>query len=290
MTFLASLIRFVAKLSRGICNFFNRVSRFLNGLLPAVLSPRQLNTFTQEFYADYYSKESPVMTPWPRDYVLEPWETQIFDRYQINSGKMLVLGSGEGRESIAIARKGVTVVGVESNGSAVPHAFRFARSTGVPAHFLQGSFLELPFLAKSFEFILLTDVMYSAMPDPSARQDWLISLQHLLKPNGLVVLSFGTEQQPTPRLKKICARFNAWLVKLPGANRTYTLGDEYAFGHFMHFFQNQEEIQQELLAARVTILELDWNEGYAVVTYPSTSNPPLRNLGFDRQPKAKAVS
>ena len=58
---------------------------------------------------------------------------------------MLVLGSGLGRESLAIAQRGVTVVGVDTNDLAVRTAVQFAGTMGARAHFSIASFLELPF-------------------------------------------------------------------------------------------------------------------------------------------------
>jgi ubiquinone/menaquinone biosynthesis C-methylase UbiE len=144
---------------------------------------------------------------------------------------------------------------------------------GIRAHFSVASFLELPFASASFDFVLLTDVMYSAIPDASARQTWLTGLRHVLKPNGRVILSFASEREHAPRLKLICSLLNAVLVKLPGANKAYRRGDAYAYGHFMHFFQNEDEIRNELLGARVTIQELNWAHRFAVVTHSPSHNP-----------------
>ncbi len=273
MRLLGSLIRLVAKISQAISVFFNRVSRLLDGLVPAVLPPSQLNALTRESYVDYYSKESTKEDLRQKGDALEQWETQVFNMYHVDAGRMLVLGSGLGRESIAIAQRGVTVVGVDTNDLAVRTAVQSARTMGVRAHFSLASFLELPFASASFDFVLLTDVMYSAIPDASARQTWLTGLRHVLKPNGLVILSFESEREPASRLKPICGRLNAVLVKLPGMNKAYRSGDTYAYGHFMHFFQDEREIRNELLGAHVAIQELNWAHGFAVVTHSPSLNP-----------------
>ncbi len=275
MRLLGSLIRLVAKLSQAISQFFNRVSRLLDGLLPALLSPGQLNRLTREYYTDYYSKGSTKEALRQKGSELEQWEAQVFTRYHVDSGRMLVLGSGDGRESIPIARRGVTVVGVDTDEIAVRTALRSARVSGVPAHFSQASFLKLPFMSESFDYVLLTNVMYSAIPDASVRQTWLTSLRYLLKPNGVVILSFEIKREPVSRLKPICARLNEVLVKFPGANKAYRSGDAYVYGHFMHFFQDESEVRNELLGAQVAIQELDWAHGFAVVRHSPSINPQL---------------
>ena len=271
MRLLGSLIRLLATISQAISVFFDRVSRLFNGLMPSLLSPAQLNALTKEAYVGYYSKEYTTQALEQKNSELVQWENQVFNMYHVDTGRMLVLGSGLGRESIAIAQRGVTVVGVDTNYRAVRTAVQFARTKGVQAHFSVASFLELPFAGANFDFVLLTDVMYSAIPDPSVRQTWLTGLRHILKPNGLVILSFEARQEPT-RLKPIYGRLNAVLVKLPGANKAYRSGDAYTHGHFIHFFQNEDEVRNELLGARVTIQELNWAQGFAVVTHSPSLN------------------
>lgn len=273
MRLLASLIRLVATLSQAISQIFNRISRLLNGLLPALLSPCQLNALTREFYADHYTKESIKEALRPGDNGLVQWELEISNRYHLDSGRMLVLASGQGRESIAISRRGVTVIGLDTDEHAVRTARRSAGSVGVPAQFVRASFLELPFASTSFDFVLLSDVMYSAIPDLSARQAWLADLRRLLRPNGLAILSFEVEQQPTSRLTPICARLNEVLVKFPGANKTYRRGDAYVYGHFIHCFQDENEIRNELLGAGITIQELNWAHQFAVVKHSPSISP-----------------
>ncbi len=274
MHLLGSLIHLLAKISRAISVFFDRVSRLFGGLVPTLLPPSQLNALTRKSYADHYSKKYTSAALEQQNSELEQWETQVFNMYHVDSGSMLVLGSGHGRESIAIAQRGVTVAGVDTNYLAVRTAVQFARTIGVRAHFFVASFLELPFASASFDFVLLTNVMYSAIPDASARKTWLTGLRHVLKPNGRVILSFASEREHASRLKPICGRLNAVLVKFTGANKAYRKGDAYAYGHFMHFFQNEDEIRNELLGARVTIQELNWAHRFAVVTHSPSHNPP----------------
>ena len=273
MRLLGSPIRLFANISQALSVFFNRVSRLLEGLVPAVLPPSQLNALTRESYVDYYSKVSTKEDLPQKGDELEQWETQVFNTHHVDAGRMLVLGSGLGRESLAIAQRGVTVVGVDTNDLAVRTAVQFAGRMGARAHFSIASFLELPFASGSFDFVLLTDVMYSAIPDASARQTWLTGLRHVLKPNGLVILSFEAEREPASRLTPICGRLNAMLVKLPGANKAYQRGDAYAYGHFIHFFQDEREIRNELLDAHVAIQELSWDHGYAVVRHFPSIHP-----------------
>jgi hypothetical protein len=93
MRLLGSLIRLLAKISRAISVFFDRVSRFFDGLSPTLLPPSQLNALIRKSYVDYYSNEYTSAVLEQQNSQLEQWETQVFNRYYVDSGRMLVLGS-----------------------------------------------------------------------------------------------------------------------------------------------------------------------------------------------------
>ena len=224
---------------------FDRLASFLDGFLPVIFSPGQLSARVRTHYHSPYAEIARRATlDWKKDCRLEPMETEIFDRHHIHFGKMLVLGSGWGREAIAVAQRGVAVVGMDTDFTAVRTARELARAAGVSARFHQANFLELPYASSSFDFVLMSHNMYSAISGVSQRQAWLADLGRLLKPNGLVML--------------------------PGTNATYQPGDDCMGGHFIHWFKDVGEIRKELEGAGVTILEINW-EGMAVVTHSRAS-------------------
>ena len=77
-----------------------RIGYLFEGLLPALLSPQQLTDHLNRYYLQsYYSDE------WDSDrtgrdlshlFNLEPWESEVCERYDFTSKKILVLGSGWG--------------------------------------------------------------------------------------------------------------------------------------------------------------------------------------------------
>ena len=259
-------ILLLARRFQAVGSLFSRFSDLFNGLLPALFSPPELTRLIQKHYARLYS-DGFVKEPHDLIDYLERWETEVLDRYKITSGRMLVLGSGLGRESIPIARMGVSVVGVEADPTAVRIAQQMTRPLKVPARYLQADFLQLPNRSGCFDFVLLSQRMYSAIPGRSQRLTLLTDLSRLLKPNGLVILSFFRKQAEVPRLKTICSRLNAILARLPGANMAYQPGDECDAEHFLHRFQDEEEIRRELSGAGGFIQELDWIRGFAVLTF-----------------------
>ena len=272
MTLIGNLVKLLARSFKVMGDFFDRLSSLLNGLLPVLLSPRQISSLVKDHYQAVYT-ETRLKTDldWKEDCCLEPIETEILDRYHVNSGKMLVLGSGWGREAIAIARRGVAVVGMDTNFAAVHTAQELATAAGVSARFHQANLLKLPYARSSFDFVLLSSIMYSAIPSVSQRHAWLADLGRLLKPNGLVILSFLPERPPVSRLRRLSTSLNTALVKLPGTNRAYQPGDDWVGGHFVHWFKDLDEIRKELEGPGLTLLEINWDKGMAVATYSRAS-------------------
>ena len=262
-------IRILARGLDCIGLIFTGLANLLWELLPAVLPPDQLARHVQTRYETLYIHQMVPTHEEMEDDNLEAWEMDVLNRYRINSGRMLAMGTGWGREALAIARRGVTVVGVETNPVAVRASQRFARQAGIPAHFHRADLAALPYADASFDFALLATTMYSAIPGTEGRQAWLGRLSRLLRAGGLVMLSYERELPPPSRTRAISRPLNALLHRLPGANRDYRSGDSYSAEHYMHVFQSEEEIRTELTGAGAAIRELRWTRGYAVVSFPA---------------------
>lgn len=262
------LIYLFAQCLESVGSLFRLSAGLLNGFLPVFLTPARLTQLTQKCYCKTYTEEFSARIQIFDEQNLAPWETDILDRHNIRSGRMLVLGAGSGRETIAIARRGLEVIGVESNDMAVRAASSLAKRLGVRAHFHQADFLHLPYGPASFDYVLLSSIMYSAIPGMSLRQTWLNNLLRLLLPTSLVILSFETRHAPRSRLGMVRIRLNQILAKLPGANSAYQIGDNCSSEHFLHEFQNEEEIRRELVGTGLVIMELNWPRGFAILTHP----------------------
>jgi len=247
-----------------------RLANLFSGLLPALLTSAQLSTRVIRNYQTAYETEPLAYDR--GDEMLDPWEAVVVERYQIRSGRMLVMGSGWGREALALARKGLTVVGIDTSFLAITTAQARARETGIPAHFHQASFLDLPYKPHSFDYVLLSSSMYSTIPGRSGRQSWLRTLRRQLKPDGHAILSFALELSPRTGFKTARTSLSIAVSKLPGANPAYQPGDESLAGHFMHLFQTEDELRTELAEAGATIHDLNPARGYVVLTFDEAAN------------------
>ena len=275
--FLGHLVRRLAKALQLVGSYFSRLGDLLDGLLPALLPPAELSRLTREQYLPGYtarhSNAIDLDSLYLEEEALDVWERQTFERYCLRKGRMLVMGAGMGRETIGIAQRGLSVVGIDSSFDALRFARRLAETRGASVRLQQGDYLALPYAAGSFDYALLSSIMYSAIPGRAGRQAWLGDLARILTPGGLALLSFLPQRNTSGRVRALCRRLNRLLVKLPGANRDYQPGDDCTMVHFLHTFQNEEEIRIELTGGGAIIRELAWNRGYAVVTFPAQSQP-----------------
>ena len=268
MAIIGHLIRLLARGLKWIGDLYRRLADLFNGVLPVLLSSAQLTELTRNHYRALYSEQFASVALTVGEPYLEPWETEVLDRNKIHSGRMLVLGAGCGRESLALSRRGITVIGVDANEVAIRVASQSAKTLNLQVRFQQADFLALPYRGSSFDYILLSSTMYSMVADAARRQAWLQDLGRLLKPDGLLLLSFLPEHHPVSRRKLVSARLNALLLRLGAANRPFQRGDDYESGHFMHAFQDEGEIRREFIGAGILIRELNWTGGFAVLSYP----------------------
>ena len=273
MTTLACSIHFFAKILDRVGRVFFRLGNLLESFLPALLKPLQMNTLLTRYYAGcYYDRDwmynEGVLEEMGLEF--ESWEVDVCRRYGIDSGRMVVMGCGWGRESVLIAERKVDVVGLDRHAGVLNTARRLAKERKVPAQFLQADLLALPHAPKCFDFALLASTMYSAIPSLKQRQAWLRDLRRILKPEGLVIFSFHVAQTKLSRLDRLAAKLNGWLLRLPGANLDYQDGDVFQAGHFFHLFRGEDELRGELEGAGAVIRELNWIQQYAVISYPAT--------------------
>lgn len=271
MRIVIFFIKIFDRLSTRIITLLFGLQQLLTNLLPALAPPAELSELIQAHYAHtyrnapyHYPADSPIWT-------LEPWEEEVLTHHMRGSGTVLVLGTGVGRESIAIAQKGYRVVGLDIHVNALRWAQQRANTKDTQVWFLQASFLAIPAMPACMDYILLPSVMYSAIPGRQERQTWLRSIQTYLKPQGHAILNFMVLREAETRIQRLTQCLARWLIQLPGANKSYQPGDACSQGHFLHLFATEEEVRSELSETGATILALDWHKGYAVVAWPPSS-------------------
>jgi len=268
MEFIGTLALLLARGFQWSAELCSQCAHFFHGLLPVLLPPARLTALVKAYYRNVYrTRLAPPVLDTP-DYDLNTWETGLLSRRGIRTGTLLIVGSGWGLEAAASASRGLTVVGMDADPGAVRLSTRLAQAHGLPAYFHQADFLAPPYVPESFEAIVVPGNMYSATPGTARRRSWLSQLGLLLKPDGLLILSFIPEGAGSSRLRAALVRLNILLARLPGTNHDYQPGDRCQWGHFQHAFQDEEELRTELTDAGAIVRELDWARCYVVLGFP----------------------
>jgi len=137
----ARLIIVLVRICEKMAGLLFRIQQLLTGMLPVLLSPTVLTELIRDHYDDNYKNVAAHSPETCYKWALESWEEDVLARHKITSGTILVLGAGVGRESIALAQRGFTVVGLDINRESLGVAsqqaspretFHFPTSSGHP--------------------------------------------------------------------------------------------------------------------------------------------------------------
>ncbi len=273
MYILILCIRIFDSISTRIITFLFRIQQLLTGVLPAVASPDELTRYLQTHYGHTYHNAQAQYPEYSPIWALEPWEEDVLTHHMSSPGTVLVLGTGVGRESIAIAQQGYRVVGLELHFDALHWAIQRATARGASVWFVQASFLAIPVTPASVDYILLPSVMYSAIPGKRQRQTWLRNLRTFLRPHGRAILNFMVDREPETTTQRLTLALARHIMKLPGANKSYQPGDTCHQSHFLHIFRTEEELRSEVTETGATIHALNWASGYVVLGWPTSVDP-----------------
>lgn len=266
MQLLAVIVTGCAKLVGALVGWLAQVHMFLYGILPALLPPDRLGTLMRRYYDMSYEQAGTRIPLTAYSWSLEAWEERMLAQHLSRPDTILILGAGLGRESLALAQRGYRVIGLDIARGGLVIGTRRAASLNLPVTFIQADFLTHPVQAASVAYILLSGVMYSAAPGRIRRQEWLRSLLQCLMPGGKLVLNFVIAREPDTALTRMIRRCTGAILSWPGTNQTYQDGDTCTNGHFMHVFRDEEELRTEITEAGATVIELNWPDGYAVVS------------------------
>lgn len=266
MQLLAIIVTGCAKIVERIVKRLADVHQFLYGILPVLLPPDRLERLIRRYYDRSYERAGNDIPLTTYSWSLEPWEERVLAQHLPTPAATLILGSGLGRESLVLARRGYRVLGLDIARGGLVIGARRAAELNLPVTFAQADFLTLPVRAESVTYILLSGVMYSAVPGRARRQAWLRSLKQCLVPGGKIVLNFVIAREPETALSRRIQTCIRMILRWPGSNRTYQNGDTCTNGHFMHIFRDEAELRTEIAEAGIPLLELNWADGYAVLS------------------------
>jgi SAM-dependent methyltransferase len=192
------------------------------------------------------------------DPVLEAWEKDLFDRFVVPGARVLIVGCGGGRESLALAERGFRVTGIDFVPALVDEARRRAAGAGLVATFEATTVEALaPRRPAAFDAILATTPVYEQTPGRERRLAFLRALGRLIGPDGLVVLCATWYPDRGPRravidgTRWLLGRLGVRAAAEPGDRFTYhvSIASHHGTACFYHRFQRPEEIAREIRAA-----------------------------------------
>jgi SAM-dependent methyltransferase len=181
-------------------------------------------------------------------------EEVVAERYLEEGGRVLVVGCGTGRESFALARRGMRVLGIDIAASAVAAAQRRASdareaSTGIVS-FTVGSLARLDVAVPSFDLVLIASDVLCGIPGRINRIAALTRARSLVEPDGRVVMAACSGRGPA----RVLIEAPRAALRMLGLGHREP-GDRFAWQgppptrRFVHVYADDVELARELEAA-----------------------------------------
>lgn len=188
---------------------------------------------------------------------LFPVERELFERYMPRGSRILVVGSGGGRDLIALAGLGYRMSGVEPSPRALELNEGLLRERGLSATLVPG-FFEDADVGGPFDAIIFSFFCYSYIPESARRVQVLRKAAGLLAPGGRILVSYVAMGRPhplLPRLARISAAITGsdWQVEPGDAVSVRADGVPRPCFFVEHVFTTRE-ILDEVAAAGVEIV------------------------------------
>ena len=240
----------------ALAKFLVRMGHFIQSLAVAVMRPRDLIEFTRLTYAD--PKDIQGWTD--RDLVdsgLTPAEESILKKIPLAGGRLLVIGSGGGREAFVLARRGFDVTGVDNVAGMAEKAKENAVERGLNVRFLVQDITMLDVPERSFDIVWLTAGLYSLVPTRKLRAALLERIGSALREGGYCICGFYKSGDRRATSQGAILRKIVQYVTL--GNLHYEKGDILLSNiEFVHAFSSEDELREEFSRAGFDVLYLSF--------------------------------
>jgi len=146
----------------------------------------------QEFWNSRYQNKN---AGWDLKSPTPVFQRIIKEKKIINSGKLLILGSGYGYDAVEAAKGGFEVTAVDFSASALSFAKKFAKKENIKVDFIQKDFFKLE-TNYSAGFDAVYDYVTFCAIDPARREEYAKLIKTLLKCGGVfIALWFPVEER-----------------------------------------------------------------------------------------------
>jgi len=184
---------------------------------------------------------------------LNPSEKYLVENFTNKKGNFLVLKSSSGRESLALAKIGFVVTGIEWVRELIDIANKKAEENGAEITYIQGDVYHLEKLSGTFDYAILSANDYSSIISRKSRIEWLKKLKKILNTTGKAFLNYVSG--PPSNLEKRTYGLNKFIAFLTLGNFDYQLGDMATTSrHPLHRFFDHNEVAREAEEAGFKII------------------------------------
>src|SRR5437879_11283804 len=192
----------------------------------------ELREATENTWDDFSASEAAILSG------LMSWENALYGRFLKPGDHVLLVGSGTGRDLIALLKLGYRVDGLDVSAHAIALARRMLDQERLAAELSTGAIETAP-LAASFDAFVFSWFCYGYIPQTSSRIAVLRQAKAHLNPGGRILISYSpADRRPRSlpiRLARLPARLTRshWRPELgdvlgPGA------GDRHAIRYARH--------------------------------------------------------
>ncbi|MBI4436447.1 MAG: class I SAM-dependent methyltransferase [Candidatus Omnitrophica bacterium] len=258
------LVSVLVRIDLLLNRFQEKISSAFGSLVLVLSKPKDLEKFVEQFYNRRDFSEA-LAGEAVRTRGLSPEESQFVTKYLKGKKECLVLMSGGGRESLALAKLGFEVTGIETSQDLVERAKEHVRALSLKnCHFEVGNVLDSLSPARKHDALFLSQSMYSEIPTRTRRIAFLRKMRSHLKDDGFFYLEFCGRDDFREKGWKF--RLKKWLAILSGGNRELEEGDVCFMGHYWHIFSKPSELLSEIENSNFKVVEMDFSNCNAILT------------------------
>jgi SAM-dependent methyltransferase len=184
---------------------------------------------------------------------LEPLEAAFYHRFLERDDDILVVGSGSGRDLIALLQEGYRADGLEPAARAAERARAMVAEAGLRCDIRVGSMESTP-PERPYDVYIFSGLCYSYIPERAVRLAALDAARSHLAPAGRILLIYLTRTAPVRRAPRLITTAAARLTasgRRPEATDVMSL--ELGGLHFEHQFL-PDEIEAEARAAGLHVV------------------------------------
>jgi SAM-dependent methyltransferase len=229
---------------------FARVTRVLNHLTAGTLTLAQLRNGIERTWEEFSARDSDIAMGLMR------WEEEMLARFVTKDDDVLLVGSGPGRDLVAMVDRGYRVTAVEPARLAIATCRRQLAMRGLSAAIIEGFFEDVA-LPRRFDVIIFSGCCYNFIPESRRRIAALRKAAAHLTPGGRIVVNFMTERSGHPLLIQL-ARLSAIVSRTDWrperGDVLLPVDPRRALFHYEHPF-GPGELEAEAVAAGLRVVE-----------------------------------